>query len=59
MKVAKLSSGRIVRLLKEAQAVQFADGLFVLVADRLTTVPNRIDPRWVPATSVVWILDFS
>ena len=59
MQVAKLSTGQIVRLLKPAQTVAFAPGRFILVCDRLTTVPSRVIPRWVPATSLVWVLDFS
>lgn len=40
-----------------AQPVQFDTGLHVLVADRLTTVPSRIVPYWVPATGVVWSIE--
>lgn len=58
MRVAKLSTGKIVQLLKTAQPVQFDTGLHVLVADRLTTVPSRIIPYWVPATNLVWLLNF-
>lgn len=57
MRVAKLSTGKIVQLLKPAQPVQFDTGLHVLVADRLTTVPSRIVPYWVPATGVVWSIE--
>ena len=59
MKVAKLSDGRVVQLLKQAQPVRFASGLHVLVADRLTAVPSRIIPYWVPATFVVRVIDFT
>lgn len=58
MRVAKLSTGRVVQLLKPAQPVQFAGGLHALVADRLTDVPSGIVPYWVPATLVSWTLDF-
>lgn len=59
MKVAKLSDGRVVQLLKQAQPVRFASGQHVLVADRLTAVPSRITPYWVPATFVVRVIDFT
>ncbi len=58
MKVAKLSSDRIVLLLSSPSTVLFAAGKFVLVSNVLTDNPRRIDPYWVPATSVVWVLDF-
>lgn len=58
MHIVKLSTGKIVQLLKPAQPVQFDTGLHVLVADRLTTVPSRIIPYWVPATNLVWLLNF-
>lgn len=58
MKVAKLSSDRIVLLLSSPSTVLFAAKKFVLVSNILTDNPRRIDPYWVPATSVVWVLDF-
>ncbi len=58
MKVAKLSSDRIVLLLSSPSTVLFAAGKFVLVSSVLTDNPRRIDPYWVPATSVVWVLEF-
>lgn len=58
MKVAKLSDGSIVQYLKPPQDVAFAAGKHVLVAGRLTTRQRRIDPFWVPAVAVVWVLDF-
>lgn len=58
MKVAKLSSDRIVLLLSPPSTVLFAAKKFVLVSNILTDNPRRIDPYWVPATSVVWVLDF-
>lgn len=59
MHVAKLSTDRIVQLLKQAQPVQFDTGLHVLVCNQLTNAPGRFDPYWVPACSVVWLLEFT
>lgn len=58
MQIAKLSTGKVVRFLKPAQRVAFDVGLFVLVCDRLTLTPSRIDPYWVPAATVVWVIEF-
>ncbi len=58
MRVAKLSDGRIVQLLKPAQAVRFSRCKHVLVADRLTNRMRRIEPYWMRDTTVVWILNF-
>ena len=58
MLVAKLSMDKVVRLLKPAQQVQFSKRQHVLVCNNLTNVPAKIDPYWVPETSVVWILEF-
>lgn len=58
MIVAKLSTDKIVQLLKPAQSVAFADGLWVLVCSRLTDRPNKGDVWWLPATAVVWQIDF-
>lgn len=57
MIVAKLSNGRIVQYLKPPQPVQFASGLHVLVC-QMYRAPGSADPYWMPATSVVWIMDF-
>lgn len=59
MKVAKLSTGRIVLVLSAPSSVLFAGGKFVLVSNVLTDNPRRIDPYWVPVTSVVWVLEFN
>lgn len=58
MRVAKLSDGRIVQFLKPSQAVSFSQRKHVLVADRLTNNPRRLEPYWVRDTAVVWILNF-
>ena len=57
MRIAKLSTGKLVRYLKGPQAVPFAEGEHVLISDILTENPNRINPHWVIATLVVWALD--
>jgi hypothetical protein len=58
MKIAKLSTDRIVLVLSAPRSVLFASGKFVLVSNVLTDNPRRFDPYWVPATLVVWVLDF-
>ena len=58
MIVAKLSTDKVVQLLKPAQSVAFADGLWVLVCSRLTDRQNKGGVWWVPATTVVGKIDF-
>lgn len=58
MKVAKLSTDKVVLYLKEPSFVNFEEGLYVLVSNKLTTNPRQIDPYWVPATQVVRIMEF-
>lgn len=58
MIVAKLSDGRIVQLLKPAQAVAFSRTRHVLVCNKLTTRMRSIDPYWVKDVSVVWSIEF-
>lgn len=57
MIVAKLSTDRIVQLLKPAQEVAFASGLFVLVCDKLTERQSKVEPYWVPASTVAWEME--
>ncbi len=59
MKIAKLSIDKIVRCLSEPRKVHFADGEYVLVSNQLSDNPNRIHPYWVPATLVVWTMEFT
>jgi len=56
MKVAKLSTGQIVRYLKPPQPVKFADGEHVLISDIISENPNRIHPHWIISTLIVWVL---
>ena len=58
MQVAKLSTDKIVLYLKEPSVVDFKEGLHVLVSNKLTTNARQIDPYWVPATSIVWVMEF-
>lgn len=58
MKVAKLSTDKIVQLLKPAQTVLFDSGTYVLVCNTLLERSGKIEPYWVPSTTVVWILEF-
>lgn len=58
MKVAKLSLDKIVQLLKPAQTVQFDKREHVLVCNTLLEHSGKIDPYWVPATAIVWIMEF-
>lgn len=58
MIVAKLNTGKIVRLLKGPSPVLFSSGQFYLVSPNLNLLPNKIDPRWVPETSIVWKIQF-
>lgn len=58
MKVAKLSTGKVVLFLKPAQRVLFSPFEYVLISDLITTNPRRINPYWVISTIVVWVLDF-
>lgn len=58
MIVAKLSTDRIVQLLKPAQPVLFAGGDWVMVCDALTERRNKVIPYWVPACWVVWKIQF-
>ena len=58
MRVAKLSTNRIVMCLSEPSHVGFADGMHVLVSNVITTNPRRLDPYWVMATLVIWVIDF-
>jgi hypothetical protein len=58
MRIAKLSTDRIVMCLSEPSHVQFAEGLHVLVSNVITTNARRLDPYWVMAPLVVWVLDF-
>lgn len=59
MRIAKLSTDKIVQVLKPAQTVRFDPRLHVLVCDRLTPRRGRQDPYWMPATLVVWQIDFA
>lgn len=56
MYVAKLNTGKLVRFLKFPQSVPFAEGEHVLISDVVSENPNRINPRWVLSTSIVWVL---
>lgn len=58
MRVAKLSDGRIVQLLKQAQHVSFSSRKHVLVASQLITRARKIEPFWAKDTAVVWVLNF-
>lgn len=58
MQIAKLSTGKVVRLLRVAE-VPFASGVCALVCPQLRTVQAwSNDPYWVPITQVVWVLKF-
>lgn len=57
MLVAKLSTDKIVRVLKGPQSVKFADGDHVLICDYFGSNRSRIHPYWVIATLVVWVMD--
>jgi len=59
MKVAKLSTGKVVLFLKPPQPVRFSGGDHALVSNVITDNPRRIDPYWVPAALIVWTLNFS
>ena len=58
MKVAKLSTGRIVQFIKKSP-VLFDDGIWALVCPQLIplTCFNN-DPYWVPELQVAWIMEF-
>ena len=58
MRIAKLSTDRIVLCLSEPKTVSFADGLHVLVSNVITTNPRRLDPYWVMQSLVVWVIEF-
>ena len=58
MLVAKLATGQIVRVLKEAQPDQFSEFDHVLVNDNLDARQARWKPYWVIGTSVAWVLNF-
>lgn len=58
MKVAKLSTGKVVQLLAGPTGVRFDSGSWVLVCDRLTDRKRRQEPYWEPACLVVWVLSF-
>lgn len=58
MHVAKLSTGKIVQLLKPAQSVEFAPGEWALISPHLNNNPNLIRPEWVLNTYLVWVIDF-
>lgn len=58
MLIAKLSTGKVVRVLKEAQPVQFSGFDHVLVNDNLDARQARWKPYWVLGTLVVWVLNF-
>jgi hypothetical protein len=59
MKVAKLSPGKVVRLLRHKCPVAFAEGEHSLISDSLTDNPCFCRPYWVPSTLVVWVLCFN
>jgi hypothetical protein len=60
MLVAKLNTGKIVRILKPAQTVWFDKRKNVLVSPNLTERPGRSgDVYWVPDTFIVWRIEFS
>ena len=44
--------------LSEPCNVEFANGMHVLVSNVITDNPRRLDPYWVIATLVVWVIDF-
>ena len=58
MKVAKLSTDKIVRYLKSPRQVSFARGEWVMVTNYLGKFPSKVEPYWVPACQVVWVLEF-
>ena len=58
MHVAKLSTGQLVRLLKPAQLVSFAEGEHILISQYIGYNPNRIRPEWVLSTYLVWSINF-
>ena len=57
--VAKLSNGKIVLVLKEAQEVRFSEFRHVLINDNLDARQQRWKPYWVLETTVVWMLRIS
>ena len=58
MRVVKLSTGHIVQLLHVSRVV-FDTGTWACVTPRLERpLVHRNDPYWVPASLVVWVLDF-
>ena len=59
MKVAKLSTGKIVRLDRIAQ-VGFTPGQFALVYPQLRSAKAwSNNPYWVPSSQIVWVLSFN
>jgi len=57
MRVANLSTGKIVLLIKDAQHVAFSKYEHVLVNDNINARQPRWKPYWEIATLVVWILE--
>lgn len=58
MEIAKLSTGEIVRYLKPAQFVLFAEGEHILISKHVGYNPNRIRPEWILSTYLVWVINF-
>lgn len=58
MRIAKLSTDRIVLFLDGPKDVVFAAGQHVLVSNIVTDNPRRIDPYWILDTYVVGVADF-
>lgn len=61
MQVAKLNDGRIVEVFRYAVPVAFdtSRGDWVLISTPIGARPRKQNLEWVPATYVVWRLDFS
>ena len=56
--IGKLADGRIVQVLKEKTSVAFSEYQHVLVTNKLTTNPRKMEPFWVISTLVVWLKEF-
>lgn len=57
IRVAKLCTGQLVAIVKEAQHVQFSPYKHVLVATKITSRFGSVDPKWVPETYIAYRID--
>ncbi len=58
LRIAKLSNGEIVLVIKSAQSVGFSEYKHVLVNDNINARRERFDPYWVIETCVVWYMEW-